>query len=90
MGLTLVQNSYILFSKEKSGYKIWVYKNPSWAETPFERTKVVKNDVTPSSVNVTKPYVIGDIIKIKLATEWRHASPCPARAGIYQPILHWI
>ena len=21
-------------------------------------------------------YVIGDIIKIKLATDWRHASPC--------------
>ena len=28
-----------------------------------------KNDVTTSSVNVTMPYVIGDIIKIKLATK---------------------
>ena len=52
--------------------------------------KSCKNDVTPYSVNVTMPYVIGDIIKIKLATEWRHASPCPARAVIYQPIIHWV
>ena len=26
------------------------------------------------------PYVIDDVMKIKLATEWRHAGPCPVRA----------
>ena len=35
-----------------------------------------KNDVTPSIVTVTRLYVIDDGMKIKLATEWRHAGPC--------------
>ena len=30
----------------------------------------------PSSVNVTRLYVIDDIMKIKLATEWHYVSPC--------------
>ena len=29
----------------------------------------------PSIVDVSMPYVIDDIMKIKLATEWRHTSP---------------
>ena len=50
----------------------------------FERHVVVKkNDVTPPIVNVTMPYVIDDVMKIKLATEWLHAGPYPARAVIY-------
>ena len=44
------------------------YKNPSWAETRLNVQRC-KNDITTSSVNVTMPYVIGDIIKIKLATK---------------------
>ena len=35
-----------------------------------------KNDVTLFIVNVTRLYVIDDVMKIKLATEWRHTCPC--------------
>ena len=42
-----------------------------------------ENDVTPS-------IVIDDVIRIKLATEWRHIGQCPVRAVIYQPINHWV
>ena len=39
-----------------------------------------KNNVTLSTFNVTMPYVIDDVMKIKLATKWHHAShvssPC--------------
>ena len=35
-----------------------------------------KNDVTLSFVNVTRLYLIDSVMKIKLATKCRHASPC--------------
>ena len=40
--------------------------------------------------DVTSSIVIDDVIKIKLATEWRHVGPYPVRAVIYQPINHWV
>ena len=43
-----------------------------------------ENDVTPSIVNFTMPYVLNDVMKNKLATEWRQACPCRVRAVIYQ------
>ena len=49
-----------------------------------------ENHVTTSIVNVTMPYVLNDVMKIKLATKWRHAGPCPVRAVIYQPINHRV
>ena len=33
-------------------------------------------DITPSIANVTRLYMIDDVMKIKLATEWRHANLC--------------
>ena len=45
-----------------------------------------KNGVAQYIVNVTRLYVIDDVMKIKLATEWHHASPCQVSAVIYQPI----
>ena len=50
--------------------------NLVWAEISFECPLVVKNNVTPSVVNVTRLYVIDDNMKIKLAGELHHASPC--------------
>ena len=44
----------------------------------------------PSIVNVTMPYVLNGVMKIKLAMEWRHVGPYPVRAVIYQPIDHWV
>ena len=35
-----------------------------------------KNDAKLSNVNITRLYVIGDVIKIKLMSEWCHTSPC--------------
>ena len=36
----------------------------------------------------TMPYVIDDVMNIKLATEWRHAGP--VRAVIYQQTNHLV
>ena len=41
-----------------------------------------KNDFTQSIVNDTMPYVIDDVMKIKLATKWRDTGPCQVRAMI--------
>ena len=35
-----------------------------------------KNDFTSAIVNVIGLYVIDDVMKIKLWTEWSQASPC--------------
>ena len=56
----------------------------------FWTSSSLKNDVTPSIVNVTMRYIIDDVMKFKLATEWRHAGPCCVREVIYQPINHWV
>ena len=63
----------IYFSEKKAGIKIGT--NPSEPIRIHHELRHVlnvqrcKNDVTTSSVNVTMPYVLGDIIKIKLATK---------------------
>ena len=55
---------------EKSGYKNM--NEPIRIQHELRHVLIVqrcKNDITTSSVNVTMPYVIGDLIKIKLATK---------------------
>ena len=42
----------------------------------FEYPLVVKNNITPSIVKVTRLYMIDAVMKIILATERRQASPC--------------
>ena len=49
----------------------------------FWMSSSCESDVTPS-------IVIDDVMKIKLATEWRHVGPCPVGAVIYQPINHYV
>ena len=35
-----------------------------------------KNGGTPSKLNITRLYVIDDVMKIKMAAKWHHAGLC--------------
>ena len=50
----------------------------------FRTSNSCKNGVTPSIVNFIMPYMymIGVVIKIKLATEGLHAGPCPVHLSL--------